>query len=108
MRFDAKLLKRELDWIVMKAIDRDRERRYASASEFAEDVRRYLDGDPVVACPPSWAYRIRKTAGQYRLELSVLALAMATLMVIAGVSLWQMAAANAARRECVQSSRFEV
>lgn len=106
--FDAKLLKRELDWIVMKALDRDRERRYASASEFAEDLRRYLDGDPVVACPPSWAYRFRKTARQYRVELSVLTLAMATLIVISGVSLWQMAAVDAARRESERRERHAV
>ncbi|MCS7465550.1 serine/threonine-protein kinase [Stieleria sp. ICT_E10.1] len=106
--FDAKLLKRELDWIVMKAIDRDRERRYASASEFAEDLRRYLDGDPVVACPPSWAYRFGKTARQYRVELSLLALAMATLIVISGVSLWQMAAVDVARRESERRERHAV
>ncbi|PAY20411.1 hypothetical protein CKO51_06125 [Rhodopirellula sp. SM50] len=106
--FDAKLLKRELDWIVMKAIDRDRERRYLSASAFAADLRRYLDGNPVEACPPSWAYRFRKTARQYRVELSVLALAMATLIVISGVSLWQVAAVDAARRESERRERHAV
>ncbi|QDV47678.1 Serine/threonine-protein kinase PknB [Stieleria neptunia] len=106
--FDAKLLKRELDWIVMKAIDRDRERRYLSVSAFAADLRRYLDGKPVEACPPSWAYRFRKTARQYRVELSVLALAMATLIVISGVSLWQVAAVDAARRESERRERHAV
>ncbi|WP_182866469.1 serine/threonine-protein kinase [Stieleria mannarensis] len=106
--FHTKLLKRELDWIVMKAIDRDRDRRYPSASAFAADVQRYLDGEPVEACPPSWAYRFGKTARQYRIELSMLALLMVSLVVISGVSLWQMAAVDAARRESEQRERHAV
>ncbi|MBL8880589.1 MAG: serine/threonine protein kinase, partial [Phycisphaerales bacterium] len=53
-------LRGELDWIVMRAIEKDRGRRYASASEFAADLQRYLDGRPVMAAPPSAAYRFRK------------------------------------------------
>src|SRR5438105_15161453 len=52
----------ELDWIVMKALDKDRVRRYETASGFAADVRRYLSDEPVQACPPSAAYRLRKFA----------------------------------------------
>ncbi|QEF96251.1 Serine/threonine-protein kinase PknB [Stieleria maiorica] len=106
--FQTKLLKRELDWIVMKAIDRERDRRYPSASAFAADLQRYLGGEPVEACPPSWAYRFGKTARQYRIELSMLALVMVTLVVISGVSLWQMAAVDAARRESEQRERHAV
>lgn len=50
----------ELDWIVMKALDKERARRYDSASNFGLDVERYLNGDPVDAAPPSYTYRIRK------------------------------------------------
>ena len=46
------ILKGELDWIVMKALEKDRTRRYETANGFAEDVQRYLDGDAVVARPP--------------------------------------------------------
>jgi len=46
-------LRGELDWIVMKALEKDRNRRYESASAFASDVQRYLEDEPVQACPPS-------------------------------------------------------
>src|SRR5262249_27641005 len=58
----SQLFRRELDWIVMKALEKDRNRRYESASAFAADVQRYLDDEPVQACPPSAAYRFRKFA----------------------------------------------
>jgi serine/threonine protein kinase/tetratricopeptide (TPR) repeat protein len=54
------LVRGELDWIVMKAIDKDRTRRYETANGLAMDLRRYLNGDAVVAAPPSTAYRLRK------------------------------------------------
>src|SRR5205807_5347264 len=61
---DAKRLRQlfrgELDWIVMKALEKDRNRRYESANAFAADVQRYLADEPVLACPPSAMYRFRK------------------------------------------------
>ena len=54
------LLRGDLDWIVMKAIDKDRDRRYETANGLALDVRRYLGNEPVDACPPSTGYRVRK------------------------------------------------
>jgi DNA-binding SARP family transcriptional activator len=56
----TKLVRGELDWIVMKALQKDRNRRYETANGFAMDVQRYLADEPVLACPPSAAYRIRK------------------------------------------------
>src|SRR5262249_17901756 len=50
----------ELDWIVMKALEKDRRRRYETANDFAADVMRYLTDQPVAACPPSAGYRLRK------------------------------------------------
>src|SRR5262249_23577000 len=50
----------ELDWIVMKALEKDRTRRYEGASGLARDVERYLSNEPVDACPPSASYRVRK------------------------------------------------
>ncbi len=55
-------LRGELDWIVMKALEKDRTRRYETANAFAEDIQRYLDDEPVEACPPSAWYRFRKFA----------------------------------------------
>jgi serine/threonine-protein kinase len=59
----GQLLRGELDWIVMKALEKDRDRRYESASAFAADVQRYLNDEAVEACPPSAGYRLRKYAG---------------------------------------------
>ena len=66
----------DLDWIVMKAIEKCRTRRYESAGGFARDVQRYLDGDPVEACPPTLGYRLRKFGRKYhRAVASVLVFA---------------------------------
>ena len=54
-------VKGELDWIVMKALEKDRTRRYESASELAKDVQHYLNDEPVEACPPSKVYLLRRT-----------------------------------------------
>src|SRR5206468_1141249 len=58
----TKLVRGELDWIVMKALEKDRSRRYETANGFAMDVQRYLADEPVQACPPSARYRLRKFA----------------------------------------------
>jgi serine/threonine protein kinase len=62
----SELIKGDLDWIVMKALEKDRTRRYETASGLARDIQRYLDGDPVDAGPPSATYRLRKFAEKYR------------------------------------------
>ncbi|MBX3396054.1 MAG: protein kinase [Phycisphaerae bacterium] len=59
-------LRGDLDWIVMKAIEKDRTRRYESASAFAADLQRHLTGEPVVAAPPSLAYRASKFVRKHR------------------------------------------
>jgi serine/threonine protein kinase/WD40 repeat protein/tetratricopeptide (TPR) repeat protein len=56
----------ELDWIVMKALEKDRARRYDSANGLAADLERYLADEPVLACPPSAGYRLRKFARRHR------------------------------------------
>src|SRR5262245_45582701 len=56
----TKLVRGELDWIVMKALEKDRNRRYDTASAFAHDVQRYLNDEPVLACSPTVAYRLCK------------------------------------------------
>ena len=58
----TKLVRGELDWIVMKTLEKDRNRRYETANGFAADVQRYLNDEPVQACPPSAGYRFRKFA----------------------------------------------
>jgi WD40 repeat protein/serine/threonine protein kinase len=64
-----KLLRGELDWIVMKCLEKERARRYETASSLARDVEHYLADEPVQACPPSAAYRFRKFARRYKAAL---------------------------------------
>ncbi len=68
------LMKGELDWIVMKALEKDRTRRYESANSFAADVQRYLCGEQVQAVPPSLGYRLRKAYKRNRAAVCVTAL----------------------------------
>ena len=88
-RTDARRLDRalrgELDWIVMKALEKDRRRRYETASAFAADVLCYLKDEPVEACPPSAWYRFRKFARRNtRALLTAAAVALAVVLTAAG------------------------
>jgi eukaryotic-like serine/threonine-protein kinase len=80
----SRTLRGELDWVVMKALEKDRARRYETAAAFAADVQRYLNDEPVLACPPSAVYRLRKFARRNRRE--VLAAGAASVAAVAGVA----------------------
>jgi serine/threonine protein kinase/predicted negative regulator of RcsB-dependent stress response len=91
-------LRGELDWIVMRALEKDRNRRYESASTFAADLQRYLDDEPVQACPPSTTYRLRKFTRRNKAFLTtVLAVAIA-LVLGTGISIWQALEADHSRQ----------
>lgn len=77
----ARRLKGDLDWIVMKAMEKGRERRYETANELADDLRRYLSYEPVLASPPSRWYRIKRTLWRHRVAVAFAA-AILTLSVI--------------------------
>ena len=62
----SRSLSGELDWIVMKALDKNRERRYETANQFAADIQCFLANEPVQACPPTLAYRLSKTVRRNR------------------------------------------
>jgi serine/threonine protein kinase len=82
----SQLFRGELDWIVMKALEKDRNRRYKSAGSFAADVQHYLDDEPVQACPPSAVYRFRKFARRNWGALVTAAIvACAVLLALAGL-----------------------
>ena len=83
----SQLFRGELDWIVMKALDKDRNRRYETSGSLAADVQRFLHDEPVLACPPSSKYRILKFARLHRWPLSLASLAAASLLIIAVGSL---------------------
>ncbi len=76
------LVEPDLDWIVMKAIDKDRARRYATANEFAQDIRRFLLDEPVHARPPTAAYQLRKFARRHKAAFRVAA-GIAAILVVA-------------------------
>jgi serine/threonine protein kinase/tetratricopeptide (TPR) repeat protein len=79
------LVRGELDWVVMKALDKDRNRRYETATAFAADVLRYLHDEPVSACPPSAWYRFRKFARRNRAALSAGGLISAALVATVAI-----------------------
>ena len=95
----CRLLRGELDWIVMKALEKDRNRRYETANELARDVDRYLHDEPVLACPPSNWYRFRKFTRRHKAGLRITAAAALVLLLAgAGVS-WALLDQTARRRE---------
>ena len=77
------LLRNELDWVVMKALEKDRTRRYDTANGFAADIQRYLSGEPVQAVPPSLGYRVRTYVRKNRGP--VIAASLLLLTLLAGI-----------------------
>jgi non-specific serine/threonine protein kinase/serine/threonine-protein kinase len=89
----------ELDWIVMKSLEKDRRRRYETASAFTADVMRYLSDQPVEACSPSMRYRFNKFARRNRVALTTVVLVSGALIAGTAVSAWQaVRATNAEQR----------
>jgi serine/threonine protein kinase/Flp pilus assembly protein TadD len=84
----TKLVRGELDWVVMKALEKDRNRRYETASALAEDLTRYLADEPVLACPPSSAYRLRKFVRRNRSGLAVAGLVLFFLVLLGSMAGW--------------------
>jgi WD40 repeat protein len=82
----TKLIRGELDWVVLKAMDRDRSRRYETANEFAKDIRRYLDNEPVAARKPDLSYVFHKFARRHQVALATAACFALLLTVSACVS----------------------
>ncbi len=97
------LVRGELDWIVMKALDKDRDRRYETANGLAADLRRYLDDEPVAAGPPTAAYRLSKFAKKYRVALATACAFAAVLIGASVIGFWQAVRANRAREAAVKA-----
>jgi serine/threonine protein kinase len=92
-------LRGDLDWIVMKCLDKDRNRRYESANTLAGDIKNHLNDEPVSARPPSTAYRFRKLVRRHR--AASIAVAVVTLAIFLGVivSTWALFRERIARRQ---------
>jgi len=96
------VLRGELDWIVMKTLEKDRTQRYESASALAADVQRYLDDQPVEACPPTTIYRLRKFARRHKVALTTFSAVAVALLAGTALSAWQAMEARAARQTADQ------
>jgi WD40 repeat protein/serine/threonine protein kinase len=104
----TKIVRGELDWIVMKALEKDRSRRYETANGFAMDVQRYLRDEPVEACPPSAQYRFRKFArrnGRALVTVSVVGLAVVLTAAAMAVSTVLTARANQDLQQALDRER---
>jgi serine/threonine protein kinase/Flp pilus assembly protein TadD len=102
----TKLVRGELDWIVMKALEKDRIRRYETANGFAMDVQRHLADEPVQACPPSAWYRFRKFARRNKASLTAACLVALALLLGMLVSTWQAIRATKAEKQAqVQAAK---
>ncbi len=102
------LLRGELDWIAMKALEKDRTRRYETVNGLGLDVQRYLAGEPVAAAPPSATYRLRKLAARHKGPvIAATAVAVALVVGLAG-TVWQARVAarerDAARQEAARAT----
>jgi eukaryotic-like serine/threonine-protein kinase len=85
----ARLIRGELDWIVMKSLEKDRGRRYDSPAGLAKDVERYLKDERVEACPPTLGYRMRKTVRKHKAAILTAVAFAAVLVGGAAVAAWQ-------------------
>jgi serine/threonine protein kinase/tetratricopeptide (TPR) repeat protein len=101
-------LRRELEWIPLKAMRRERQDRYQSATDLARDVRNYLEGKALVAGPEGAWYRVRKFVRRHRGMVAATAAVAAALVLGLGLALWQWRAAVHARDEADQRGREAV
>src|SRR4029450_11871141 len=92
----------------MKALEKDRPRRYETANGLARDVERYLADDPVEACPPSAGYRLRQFARENRKPLGTLAAFVAVLVLAGAVTTWQTVRLAQAQREKAERAAAQV
>jgi Leucine-rich repeat (LRR) protein len=99
----ASTLKGELDWIVMKAIEKDRSRRYESASAFAADIGRYLVNEPVQAAAPSAVYLFGKFARRHKVAIGTAAAMLALLLAGITTTAWQATRATAGMKRAVEA-----
>ncbi len=97
------LISGDLDWIVMKSLEKDRTRRYETATGLAVDLQRHLSNEPVAARPPSAAYRFRKVVRRNRTIFATSGAILLLLVVGIAVSTWQALRATRAERSSVMA-----
>jgi serine/threonine protein kinase/predicted negative regulator of RcsB-dependent stress response len=102
------LLKGDLDWIVMKALEKDRTRRYETANGMAMDVQHYLNNEPVVARPPSRFYRFQKLVRRNKVIFAAGAVVVVTLIMGLGASTWFLFQEKEARHQAEKAEKREI
>jgi serine/threonine protein kinase len=95
----------DLDWIVMKALEKNRTRRYESASAFAADIQRHLNNEPVIARPPSTGYLVQKLVRRHKLGFAAAGAIAAALVLGLAFSTWSFFREKAARERAVAAER---
>lgn len=95
----TRVLRGDLDWITLKALEKDRSRRYETANALAEDIQRHLNQEPVSAAAPSAAYRLKKLIRRNRATFAAAALVSITLIASTAFSLWQADRAKQAEKD---------
>ncbi|MFH1998187.1 MAG: serine/threonine-protein kinase [Planctomycetota bacterium] len=98
-----KLLRGDLDWIVMKALEKDRTRRYETPSALATDIERFLNDEPVEAGPPGALYRVRKFAKRNRVQFIAIAAVALSLVVGFVAAFYGMVLANMERKHALRA-----
>jgi eukaryotic-like serine/threonine-protein kinase len=102
------LLRGDLDWIVMKCLEKDRTRRFATANDLAQDIQRFLDNEPVLARPPSNMYRLQKLVRRHRGAFAAVGGIAATLLIGAALSTWLAIRATKAEHRALAAQQQEV
>jgi len=98
-------LRGDLDWVLGKALEKDRSRRYGSASALAADIERHLNSEPVEACPPSAVYRLRKLMRRNRLAFTFASVIILLLVAGIGGSTWQAVRATRAEKQALSAQQ---
>jgi serine/threonine protein kinase/tetratricopeptide (TPR) repeat protein len=100
----AQILAGDLDWAVMKALEKDRNRRYDTPQSFADDIERYLRREPIVARPPSTVYKLKKFTQRHRAAVLAGMAVVAALLIGASLAIWQAIVATQAQQDALASA----
>ena len=93
------MVRGDLDWIAMKALEKDRGRRYQTADSLADDIHRYLENETVSARPPSRVYQFRKLVSRHKLGFAAVGIVMVTLVAGLSITIWSLAKEKKARHD---------
>jgi tetratricopeptide (TPR) repeat protein len=100
-------LRGDLDWIVIRCLDKDRTRRYDTANGLAMDIQRHLNNEPVLACPPSKVYRFQKLVRRNKLAVAAVGAVTVALFLGLGISTWSLLQERKARQRAVAAEKAQ-